>query len=234
MKQFLSTRRGEESIGGAEVARYLQRHPEFFGDHQHLLETLTIPHESGTAVSLVARQLDVLRERNRRLAQQLDELVQIARENDALYQRTHQLTLALLDARTVEDVLASLDWGLHQYFQADFGVVRILAPWRDSPVANLFVPRGATVASWCETVIDAEQPWCGRPEPEPAAFLFGRQAAEVASMAVMGLRHAGLRGLFAIGSRDAARFRPDMSFVLLGQMSEILAARLAMLVHEPG
>lgn len=214
-----------------EVAAYLREHPEFFEAHLDLLEILSVPHESGAAISLVARQLDLLRDRHQRMTRQLEDLVQIARDNDALHQRVHQLTLTLLDARSLGDVLGSLDWGLHQFFQADFVAVRILDPMLESPVQGLFVEPQHPQRGWCDRLVARETPLCGPLEPDPLAFLFGENAGEVASLIVIRLHHAGLKGLFAIGSRDSERFRRDMGFEFLRQLGEILAARLATLLH---
>ena len=171
MKRVTSTRAPDVGLDAADVEAYLRAHPQFFRDHLALLEVLTVPHPSGEAVSLVARQLDVLRDKNQRLLAQLDDLVDIARDNDALYQRIHQLTLTLIDARSVEDVLASLDWGLHQYFQADFGVVRIFKPQADSPVGNLFVSERSAEAAQFEPLIEGDKPLCGPPDPDQALSL---------------------------------------------------------------
>jgi len=43
------------------VLRYLTIHPEFFNNNQDLLPRLRIPHESGKAVSLIEKQVSVLR-----------------------------------------------------------------------------------------------------------------------------------------------------------------------------
>lgn len=222
----------EDSSDAAKVAAYLSGHPDFFSAHLSLLESLRLPHDSGTAVSLVARQIDVLREKNERLLEQLDGLVQIARENDTLYQRIHQLTLTLLDAKSLEDVLASLDWGLHQYFQADFVAVRLLQPMIESPVLQLFTPEDHPSRPWAEERAEAAHPLCGKPDPEHVRYLFGEVADDVGSYAVIRLHHAALRGLFAIGSKDPDRFRSDMGFVFLTQMSEILASRMAGLLDR--
>ena len=232
MNPLISPQLDNACLTPEEVEAYLLAHPAFFQDHLSLLEGMTVPHPSGEAVSLVARQLDLLRERNHRLHKQLDELVQIARDNDALYQRIHQLTLTLLDAKSVEDVLASLDWGLHQYFQTDFVAIRILEPQRESAISNLFVVANSPEVAWCEGVIEGDKPLCGTPDAEHVVFLFGEDAKVVQSYAVIAMRHAGLRGIFAIGSRDAQRFHADMGSVFLRQMSEVLAAKLSALVND--
>lgn len=223
----------DEGIDDSQVAAYLARNPKFFEHHLELLETLKLPHDSGSAVSLVAKQISVLREKNERLLLQLDDLVQIARENDALYQRIHQLSLTLLDAKSLEDVLASLDWGLHQFFQADFVSVRLLHPVVDGPVLGLALPTDHPSRAWAEERSEAAQPLCGKlGDFEHASALFGEAAEHVGSYAVIRLHHAALRGVFAIGSRDPERFRSDMGFVFLTQMSEILASRMASLLTE--
>ena len=230
MSRPVSPRSNDDELKPEAVADYLRAHPDFFEDHLELLETLAVPHPSGSAVSLVARQIDLLREKNRRLLKQMDELVQIARENDGLHQRIHQLTLTLVDACSVEDILAGLAWGLHQYFQADYGVMRLIEPERPCAVSNLFIPSSSPFRAWAETIIENANPTCGSPDSEYAGFLFGDAARNVASHALIGLKHAGLRGVFAIGSQDAKRFRSDMGSEFLRQMSDILAARLAALL----
>lgn len=223
-------RRPRLRVAAVEVAEYLRRHPNFFAKHLDLLEILEVPHPCGSAVSLVARQIDQLREKTRRLESQLNDIVQIARDNDILHQRIHQLTLALLAACSLEDALACLEWGLTEYFQTDFVAVRITDPSVVTPIANLrWVPAGGAQESMAE-VLEAGHPVCGQPNPEEARLLFGAAAGEVASQALIPLRHAGLRGVLAIGSRDPQRFRPGMGAVFLSQLGEIIAARLAVLV----
>jgi uncharacterized protein YigA (DUF484 family) len=234
MKRVVATQMKEPNLTASETANYLRQHPEFFTEHLDLLESITVPHPSGSAVSLVARQLDLLREKQKRLTDQLDGLVRIARDNDVLHHRIHQLTLTLLETNSVADVLASLDWGLHQYFQADFSAVRLLEPKLEGTVSNLFVSGDSPEAAWCEALLAQGKPVCGAPDPQHAAFLYGAEAEAVESQALIALQHAGVRGLFAIGSRDPARFRADMGFVFLVQMSEILAARLAALLSNRG
>ena len=51
------------------IADYLQANPEFFERHSALLNNLRLPHDAGgPAVSLVERQVLVLRQKNVKLA----------------------------------------------------------------------------------------------------------------------------------------------------------------------
>ena len=79
-----------------EIAEYLATQPDFFLRHPELLEALQIPHETGTAVSLIEHQVKALQKQSAQYRTQLAELIEVARENERLNQRLHQLTLNLL------------------------------------------------------------------------------------------------------------------------------------------
>ena len=74
----------EEQLSEQAVHDYLAAHPDFFERHSTLLSSLHLPHASGGAVSLVERQVSVLRQKELKLQRQLRELLNVARENDTL------------------------------------------------------------------------------------------------------------------------------------------------------
>lgn len=225
-------RRGQKlSVTEAQVHDYLSQNPEFFEDHLDLLETLKLPHACGDAVSLITRQIDMLRSKNRELEHRVGEIVQIARDNDTLSQRSHELTMTLIGARGLEDLLDGLKWGLTQLFHMDFVAVRIVQPNIDEcPVANLFLSSNEPTTAAFAKFIKLGQPSCGKPEPEQALLLYGNNGKDVASEALVPLCQAGLRGVLAIGSRDPNRFVSGMGVLFLMQLAEVLAVRLAALL----
>lgn len=223
----------DDGLDASEVAAYLRSHPDFFQHHLDLLETIRVPHACGQAVSLVAKQIDILREASRKLEQQLDDIVHIARENDAVFRRIHELTLVLLDARSVEDALASLQWVLHEAFQAEFSSLKLFAPQAATAVSDLFASADGAELNPVRSILDSGVPVCGDPSPDKAQCLFGAEAAEVRSYALIPLRHAALKGYLAIGSRCEQRFQAGMGNFFLAQMGEIVASRLADLL-QPG
>ncbi|WP_164247913.1 DUF484 family protein, partial [Stenotrophomonas maltophilia] len=81
---------------------YLSQHPEFFVEHDELIPELRIPHQPGDAVSLVERQVRLLRERNIEMRHRLSQLMDVARENDRLFDKTRRLVHDLLDATSLE------------------------------------------------------------------------------------------------------------------------------------
>ncbi len=228
-------KRNPTTLAEKAVAEYLIRHPDFFSRHLDLLESITIPHPCGEAVSLIARQIALLRDTNRTLQQQLHQIVQIARENDALFYRIQQLILAVMDTTTLEGALANLEWALHEYFQADYVATRILSPRRErleNAMGALFLDPKLPESAHFQRLIHAKKPECGPLKQVQAGFLFGEDARHIHSCALIPLRHGGLNGLLALGSRSKNRYDPAVSHAFLAQMGEIVAARLAGLLRE--
>ena len=79
------------------VLDFLRQSPDFFLRHPSALSELSLPHESGDAVSLIERQIDILRERNVTMRKRMNELLQAARVNDEIFAKTRPLNLALLE-----------------------------------------------------------------------------------------------------------------------------------------
>jgi uncharacterized protein YigA (DUF484 family) len=219
-----------EEIAATDIEGWLLRHPDFFQHHPDCLEALKLPHPCGDAVSLVTRQIELLRKKNSKLQSQLNDILHIARENDSLLRRFHQLTLAMLDADSLEEALAALRWLLQDCFQADFVSVRLIHPVVDCPVGNLYVSADCPQLTHFKQILEVGLPECGRPSDEQALFLFGTDATEVESYALVPLQHAGLKGVLAIGSRDPERFEPGMGSLFLSQMSDVVAARFVTLL----
>ena len=116
----------DERLSAKDVDDYLRRNPEFFEKHTQLLTELRVPHLTNGAVSLVERQVDLLRNQNKKLKKQLDDLLQIARANDKLGKQVYKLTLGLMSVDNLEDLLNLLQISLRRDFSADALALRIV------------------------------------------------------------------------------------------------------------
>ena len=220
------------SLNAAQVADYLQQYPDFFHDHLNLLELMSIPHPSGTAVSLILKQLELFRSKHQELENRLNALIEIARDNDTSFIRMHKLTLALLEASTLEQAIANLDVVLAEYFLTDFVAVRIIKQCPESAMAHLFIEPGSENLQPFLKELSGNQPKCGRPTLAQAKVLFGDAAAEVKSCAIIPMTFTELDGILAIGSRKEDRFHYSMGNLFLTQMSEIIGTRLIALLRQ--
>src|SRR5580693_10083769 len=122
-----------DTINDASVADYLSTYPDFFERNAALLAKLRLPHmrDSGATVSLVERQVEVLRERNQALERKLKELVDVARANDGLADRIHRLTQRLIRAHALPETIDAIETSLREDFEAMHSVlVLFLEPAR--------------------------------------------------------------------------------------------------------
>ncbi len=197
-----------------------------------MLEHLTIPHPSGVAVSLISKQLELFRTRSQEMENQLLELIEIARGNDAAVTRMHKLNLALLDAMTLEEVVTNLNIVLSEYFLTDFVAIRLIQESHLTNLANIFVSPNSNELKPFENELLTGRPTCGKPTLTQARMLFGFQAKDVKSCAIVPLLFTELEGLLAIGSRDENRFHASMGHLFLTQMSEVIATRLITLLQQ--
>ena len=122
----------EEGLSEQSIHDFLAAHPDFFERHSTLLSSLNLPHASGGAVSLVERQVSVLRQRELKLERRLRELIQVARENDVLSSKIHELTLQLLAATDLHRTIVVIEEALRSGFGGRPCGARFV--WRARPV----------------------------------------------------------------------------------------------------
>jgi uncharacterized protein len=212
------------------VARYLQQNPEFFERHQALLARLRLPHSrGGSTISLVERQIEVMRERHAALEQKLAELVRVARDNDAVADRFHRFARRLLRAESRETALAEIEASLRDDFDA-FHSVLLLVSEKPQESMQRF-PRAVTpddpnLKSF-ESLFASAKPRCGQVRDSQRDFLFGSDANDIGSVALVPLGEKGSLGLLALGSTERDRFHPGMSTEFLARMADLIADAVA-------
>ena len=213
---------GSTPLPDAEaVAAYLRAHPEFFVDHDELIPELRIPHQPGTAVSLVERQVKLLRERNIEMRHRLSQLMDVARDNDRLFDKTRRLVLDLLDASSLEEVVSAVEDSLRHEFQVPFVSLILFSD------AALPVGRSVSSAEAHQAIgglLAGGKTICGVLRPHELEFLFGKEdAPQVGSAAVVSLNHQGLHGILAIGSADPQHYKSSLGTLFLSYIAEVLA-----------
>ncbi|MGH7748923.1 MAG: DUF484 family protein [Candidatus Dormibacteria bacterium] len=215
----------EESIAG-----YLQRNPDFFERHQGLLARLKLPHaRGGAAISLVERQIEVLREKLAGLEGKLAELVRVARANDAIADRLHRFTRRLLRAVPREQAIRRIEAGLREDFDAFQAVLVLIGAQPDLPAQRFVraVPADDPNLRSFDGLFTSGKPRCGQARDSQREFLFGPEGLEMGSVALVPLGDKGSLGLLALGSADRDRFHPGMSTEFLARMSDLIADSLS-------
>jgi uncharacterized protein len=198
-----------------DVAQYLQDHPQFFEDYADILSEITIPHPyGGRTVSLSERQMLALREKNKEMEKKFHELMDFARDNDALQQKVHQFTLALLGTHNLMDLQETVTRNLCEIFEIPHAVIHV---WKG-------LPPSAEVLSFTD---QQQQPVCTHHALHDTQSWFGEAADHLRSFAYLPLRNNEHSiGLLILASEDAQRFYPEMGTVFLQRIAEIVSGAL--------
>lgn len=211
------------------IATYLQHNPDFFERHQALLTRLRLPHvRGGSTISLVERQIEVLREKHAALEGKLADLVRVARANDAIADKLHRFTRRLLGARSRAEVIGKIEASLREDFDAFHAVLVLVGDQADlAPQRFVRTVRADdnNLKSF-ETLFTNGKPRCGQARDSQREFLFGSDANDIGSVALVPLGDKGSLGLLALGSNDRDRFHPGMSTEFLARMADLIADSL--------
>ena len=231
-------------LDDASIAEYLRHHTGFFDQHPDLLADLQLPHQSGSAVSLVERQISVLRSRNTELRKQLNFLLGTANDNNALFEKVCDMTLALMDTRTLPDVDLVLAEKLAIQFAAEYVVCyisdnreNVLTDNQEQNESGVHIRFAQTLPSI--SLMKAKQVACGPIRPEEFSSLFPYATAINGSAVLipLTLKNANspngetVAGLLAIGSNDPERFSSDLGTVFLHFMGDILTRVLESVLY---
>jgi uncharacterized protein YigA (DUF484 family) len=221
-----------EPQGEDSIAEFLLAHPDFFERHASVLARLKLPHQRGSAaISLVERQVLVLREKHAALERKLQELIENGRANDAIADRLHRLTRRLLRARDLGGVQTALETSLREDFGASRWIIVLTSPGHprlaelNDPHVRL-VPRGSAELKIFETFFENARPRSGQIRDTQREYLFGPDGGAVGSMVMIPLGERASLGLLAIASNDTQRYLPTMSTDFLVRIGEIVSEAL--------
>ena len=213
-------------LDDAQVAAYLKSHPDYLSRHPELLEDIELRHAAGSAVSLIERQVDILRAKNQRLEDRLARLMDAARDNEKRSDNVHKLARTLIRAPSLAGVVA----GLRQCMREDFGVDEVfvgLNPtfYKRHDIEGLTaVEPDSKIGKAFENFFRTRLVECGPIAEAQARLLFPKAEALPQSAAIVPLEKEKHLGMLALGSQDPARFQPRQGRLFLDLTAELLSA----------
>ncbi len=219
-----------DGITEEEVIHYLIEHPTIFESHTDLLAGLELQHEStGNTISLIERQVQILRQQNQKLERKLVDLVDVARSNDELSVKIHRLAVRLIEASSLAGAVEIIEESLRTDFGADESVlvlfdVELSQNGLEETGFLRAAERESVDLKTFETFFANDVPRCGHLRDAQRNFLFGEDSVEVGSAALVPIGRNAARGILAIGARDSHHFNPAMGTEYLQRVGEILDA----------
>lgn len=212
-----------DEISEQQVEHYLSQHPDFFIHHEALLLSLQLPHEGrGGAVSLVERQMGVMRATMERDRMQLQGLQQSADMNERLLAQLQRLILSLIESDSLDDAIEYLYSALENDFHADQVAIRLFISGSDRAEAvDIDDPKFAPL----RPILQRGQSLCGPIRSDQLIALFGEGAELVHSAVVLPLcRGEGspCLGILALGSEDPGRYSSEMGTLFIDHLGSVI------------
>ena len=210
-----------------ENADILNRHPE-------LLTLLEVSHQSGGAVSLIERQVAVLRSQLQEQEKRMLELMDVARDNERLSEIRHRLAVDLFSAHDTADVVSTVLDTFKTELSADHAVVKLFSKDKEliEQSAGQFVDVDDEALMAFKTMLQHKNTVCGPSTTEQKEYLFAEKADEIRSVAIVPLVAGANLGLIGLGADDVKRFNSSMGTDFLSRIGELVSASLAVHLEQ--
>ena len=225
----ISNEREQQLATDLQLISLLRENPDILNRHPELISVLEVTHESGGAVSLIERQVDVLRQQSQNQENRLRELMDVARDNERLSRTCHRLAVDLLATHDVDDVISIVLDTFKTELSADFAVVKLFSEDTDliEQSGGLFVDANSDDLNAFKTMLQHKNTVCGKSTSEQKDYLFDDMAEKVKSVAIIPLVAGANLGLIGLGADNAQRFKSNMGTDFLSQVGELISASLA-------
>lgn len=229
-------------ISTEHVSQYLQAHPDFLLNHEHLLPLLHLPQTKDGTLSLVGRQTELMRSKLNKLEHTLLELHTEAHANEYRSLHLHRLAVHLLSSIYPCALLERLREHLCQNFELVAALLYLDEQSTTAQTIHQLCPQldfennvGSALAAAWQSLNAINAPHIPRNNNELRQILRRHKLPETASTAVIPIETLHENG--AANSRERLGtlllvksspqgFSADMGKLFLQQVGELLAASL--------
>lgn len=208
-----------------DIRDFLVQNPDYFQKNPELLGLIQLPHASGAAVSLVERQVSVLRDRNVDLRHRLRDLGSTAKENDQMFSDTRALVLGMLPAQNLAELEAALIKVLREAFDLEYASLILFDEGSEHSDPLRRVPESQLKGKLGSLLVRGNA-GCGALRAEDFSFLF--PGAHIVGSAALALiqRDGKALGALSVGSSNAGHYDSTMGTLFLEFAADVIAGLL--------
>lgn len=207
-------------LDARDVETFLSEHPAFFKHRPELLTALELPHGGPGAVSLVERQVTLLRERNIDMRNRLASMTETAHTNDTLFNGTRETVLALLDAEKADELAELIRHAFAEHFDVEMaGLIWLPAAKAIENPCIVVSEHAVTVAG----LIKHQQSFAGVFRAEEMRALFDHAQDEGSAALAPVIVGDDVVAVLAVGSSDVRRYDSAVGTLFLDYIANVIA-----------
>ncbi len=215
-----------EELDQEQVRAFLEAHPDFLDRHPELLASMHFSHQPGDgAVSLIERQVQVLREEQQRSKRQFAQLAANAELNQRLLEKIQKFTIELLDCTAAQPMLSRAHHLLGSLFDLQFS--RLLLNSSAHPELGKGIQRlDTTQLADLEKMLSGKATYMGRNPEWLEQLIDGIDTGQLGSIALVRLTKETGPAFLLLGSQDSLRFQDDMGSHFLDYIGALIGRLL--------
>ena len=202
------------------VEEFLILNPDFLYENSHILNALEIVHETGGAVSLIQRQVEMLRKNYESTSENLIKLIEIAEKNERIFEKTKKLILDLIICENLTEIVSKTEEAFVKDFDTDSCKLLFFKSSSNLPKGRIIEAKEAH--SLIGKKYNATDIFCGPLSEEESNFIFGKRA-KVIDCALVPVKNSNCPGMLALGSKDEQKYSNENDTLFLEFIAEALS-----------
>jgi len=212
----------KSSTDEQQVRDYLLNNLSFLEENPDVFEAINISHQSGKAISLVERQVSIMRDRNKNLNDRVEQMRTSAAENAQLLEKTKKLVLNLVQAQDLKSLVKMLTVSLKEDFATEFFNLTLIDSGEISSITGANVISSEEAKSKIGGIIMANHATCGVISREESSLLFGESASDIGSVVALPLKHKTPFAVIALGNSNANFYPSDIGTIFIDYIGDLL------------
>ena len=227
---------------GNAIVDFLLKNPDVCQSHPEILEALTISHGVDGSVSLLEKQIALLRDKNNEISEKLSQLIEIARTHENLSLSLHRIAVEIINqlasggmTRSRLDSIKSIESVCKNLLEGELPDGHMLIHWFDSFVnqsdgLSVIPGKDQRIHGLIERLYKDNRPICGPFSKPERIVLFPKlmiqpQSAVVAPL--MQVRTKERIGLLMLMSNDPNRYVAGKGTMFLVQLMGLIESGLS-------
>ncbi|MAD57767.1 MAG: hypothetical protein CMK44_04240 [Porticoccus sp.] len=219
-----------QTLTSDNIKEYLENNPNFFEKNPDTLSNLMIPHPTGGAISLVERQVLMLREENQKLLNCIKRLQITAENNVGLFEKTSRLLASLVIAGDLKSLINTLSDRLNNDFKIEFHRLIMFDKYKFEPNIHTKVSSIDKAKQNISSIMMADGPCSGISIKAELDFLFDSDGQKVKSAAASKLFNNSIFGILAIGNSDESYYNSEMDTIFFSHITKLLNALIPLMM----
>ena len=219
-----------EKLTASDVIQYLQQHPDFFGRHPEILESLNLPvrNQGDKIVDLQQFMVSRLRRDMTKLRAEKEEFIANTRDNIQTQDRIQQAILKILQAETVAALIKIIIGELPVLLDVDHAVLCLEGSARNYHVLHDLPIRFLKNGSIEKLMNGTDQPVLLRDDINGDTLLYPTTTAValVRSDALLRLKFSKTTGLLVFATRHPGYFDAEQGTDFLKFMGRVIEITL--------